>query len=205
MTDATNPVETSSNMQPRSLPRRWCTLTRCYITSSFIGNSVHLLLRHTTYIPQKGKAIPLHAWTGPKGSRRLRLPISKQLAHEGGNVVSLTHRPPLHTGNIPGTHFCWRLSRPHGNSAAGRIMLVKKFSDTIGNRTLDLPACNAVPQATALRRDPVREWSDVFSAWIIDGNNIGKIFFPKLVHLSQASMWNSKSFYKVVCFNSCLK
>ena len=132
-------------------------------------------------------------------------PISRKSAHEGSNVVSLTHRPPLPPGNIPGTHFCWRLSRPQGHSAAGRIMLMKKSSDTIGNRTLDLPACNAVPQATALRRDPVREWSDVFSAWIIDGNNIGKIFFPKLVHLSQASMWNSKSFYKVVCFNSCLK
>jgi len=25
-------------------------------------------------------------------------------------------------GNIPGTHFCWRLSRPQGHSAAGRIM-----------------------------------------------------------------------------------
>jgi len=48
MTDATNPVETSLNMQPRSLPTRWCTSTRCYITSSSIGKSVHLLLRHTT-------------------------------------------------------------------------------------------------------------------------------------------------------------
>ena len=67
-------------------------------------------------------------------------------------------------------------------------MLVKKFSDTIGNRTLDLPACNALPQATALPRDPVRELSEMFSASIIDGNNIGKIFFPMLVHLSQASM-----------------
>jgi len=26
-------------------------------------------------------------------------------AHEGGKVVSLTHRPPLPPGNIPGTHF----------------------------------------------------------------------------------------------------
>jgi len=49
MTDANNPVETSLNMQPRSLPTRWCTSTRCYITSSSIGKSVHLLLRHTTY------------------------------------------------------------------------------------------------------------------------------------------------------------
>ena len=32
--------------------------------------------------------------------------ISKQSAHEGGKVVSLTHRPPLSRGYIPGTHFC---------------------------------------------------------------------------------------------------
>ena len=36
-------------MQPRSLPTCWCTSTRC-ITSSSIGKSVHLLLRHTTYV-----------------------------------------------------------------------------------------------------------------------------------------------------------
>ena len=32
--------------------------------------------------------------------------ILRQSAHEGGKVVSLTHRPPLPPGNIPGTHFC---------------------------------------------------------------------------------------------------
>ena len=32
--------------------------------------------------------------------------ISRQSAHEGGKVVSPTHRPPLPPGNIPGTHFC---------------------------------------------------------------------------------------------------
>ena len=32
--------------------------------------------------------------------------ISKQLAHEGGKVVSPTHRQSLLPGNIPGTHFC---------------------------------------------------------------------------------------------------
>jgi len=52
----------------------------------------------------KGKAIPLQAWTGPEGSRNLRLPDFK--THEGGKVVSPTHRPPLPPGNIPGTHFC---------------------------------------------------------------------------------------------------
>ena len=32
--------------------------------------------------------------------------ISRQSAHEGGKVVSPTHRP-LPPWNIPGTHFCW--------------------------------------------------------------------------------------------------
>jgi len=75
--------------------------------------------------------------------------ISRQLAHKRGNVVSPTHRPPLSPGNIPGTHFCHRLSRPQGHSEAGRFMLMKNCSDTMGNRTRDLPACSAVPQPTA--------------------------------------------------------
>jgi hypothetical protein len=32
--------------------------------------------------------------------------ISRQLAHEGGKVVSPTCQPPLSPGNIPGTRFC---------------------------------------------------------------------------------------------------
>jgi len=59
-----------------------------------------------TEIKKKDKAIPLQAWTGPKGSSRLRLPDFKTNAHEGGKVVSPTHRPPLPPANIPGTHFC---------------------------------------------------------------------------------------------------
>ena len=54
----------------------------------------------------KGKAIPLQAWTGPEGSRKLRLPDFVTAAQDGGKVVSLTHRPPLPPGNTPGTHFC---------------------------------------------------------------------------------------------------
>ena len=50
-----------------------------------------------------GKAIPLQAWTGAEGSRRLRIPDFKTIGTEGGKVVSPTHRPPLPAGNIPGT------------------------------------------------------------------------------------------------------
>jgi hypothetical protein len=61
-------------------------------------------------------------------------------------LSALHNRLPLPPGNILGIHFCYRPSRPQGHSAAGRIMSMKKSSDTIGNRTRDLPVCSAVPQ-----------------------------------------------------------
>jgi hypothetical protein len=56
----------------------------------------------------KGKAIPLQAWKGPEGSRRLRLPDLKQSAHEGGKVVSPMHRPPLLPRNYSWYSFVLR-------------------------------------------------------------------------------------------------
>ena len=47
-------------------------------------------------------------------------------------------------GNIPGMHFCQRLSRPQGHNVAGKIRPMKKSNDNTGNRTRDLPACSAV-------------------------------------------------------------
>ena len=34
-------------------------------------------------------------------------------------------------GNIPGTHFCWRLSRPQGHSATGRIMSMNNCNEVL--------------------------------------------------------------------------
>ena len=53
--------------------------------------------------------------------------ISRQLAHEGGKVVSPTHRPPL----------------PHKIPAGEKV-----YQDTIGNRTRYFAACSAVSQLT---------------------------------------------------------
>ena len=66
------------------------------------GQAPALTSSHTS----KGKAVPLQAWNGPEGSRKLRLPDFVTTAQDGGKVVSLTHRPPLPPGNTPGTHFC---------------------------------------------------------------------------------------------------
>jgi hypothetical protein len=63
-----------------------------------------------------------------------------------GSKYVYTHRSPLPPGNIPGTHFCLRLSQPQGHSAVGRIMSMKNSNDTIGNRSRELPGCSAVPQ-----------------------------------------------------------
>jgi len=54
----------------------------------------------------KGKAVPLQAWSGPEGSRKLRFSDYMTMAQDGGKVVSRMHRPPLPTGNAPGSHFC---------------------------------------------------------------------------------------------------
>ena len=54
----------------------------------------------------KGKAVPLQAWSGPEGSRKLRFPDFMTTAQDVGKVVSLTHRPSLAPRNTPGTHYC---------------------------------------------------------------------------------------------------
>ena len=54
----------------------------------------------------KGKAVLLHAWSDPEGSRKLRFQEFMTTAQDGGKVVSLTHQLPLPPGNTPGTHFC---------------------------------------------------------------------------------------------------
>ena len=92
------------------------------------------------------KAIPLQAWNGPEGCRNLRFPDFMTTAQDGGKVVSLTHRPPLPPGNTPGTHFCYRLSRPQGHSATGKILSMKNSNDTSWDRTSDLPICSTTPR-----------------------------------------------------------
>ena len=54
----------------------------------------------------KGKSVPLQAWSGSEGSRKLKFPDFMTTVQDGGKFVSPTHRPPLPPGNTSGTHFC---------------------------------------------------------------------------------------------------
>ena len=53
------------------------------------------------------------------------------------NVSTGRLYPP---GDNPGTHICYRLSRPQGHYEAGRIKTTKNLNNPIGKRTCELPA-----------------------------------------------------------------
>ena len=54
----------------------------------------------------KGKAVPLQAWTGSEGSRKLRFPDFVTTAQDGGRLSALRTGRLYPQGNTPGTHFC---------------------------------------------------------------------------------------------------
>ena len=81
----------------------------------------------------------------PQVPRKLGFSDYVTMAQDDGKIASLTHRPLLHPGNNPGTHFFWRLSRPQGFSSIGRIMSMKNSNDTCWNGTSDLLIYSTAP------------------------------------------------------------
>ena len=80
---------------------------RVHCQSFNSSEDVHYVLVHITCrLVSKGKAVPLQAWSGPEGSRKLRFLDFMTTAQDDAKVVSLTHRPPLPPGKRPGTRFC---------------------------------------------------------------------------------------------------
>jgi hypothetical protein len=74
--------------------------------------------------------------------------ISSQSAHEGGKIA-------LHTGRLypRRKYFCYSFllgaeSNPRAIVRSEGLCRCGNFSDKIGNRTRDLPACSAVPPPT---------------------------------------------------------
>ena len=96
---------------------RFCVPSRssrsCAVNKSGVCNLItpcvrqYVLRCSLLHVFIKGKAVPLQAWSGREGSRKLKFPDFVTTAQDGGKIVSLTHRPPLPPpGKAPGTHFC---------------------------------------------------------------------------------------------------
>jgi hypothetical protein len=87
------------------------------------------------------------------------LTISSQIAIR---LLELSAGHLLLSGNLAGTHFCYRLSRPKGNGAARSIRPTENSCELIRIRIRDLPACTTVPQPTTLPRAPPELWHSQF-------------------------------------------
>ena len=78
---------------------------RCFVLNIKLWTQTKNRVKVSVMYRLTVKAVPLQAWSGPEGSKKLGFPDFMTTAQDGGKVVSLTHRPPLPPGNTPGTHF----------------------------------------------------------------------------------------------------
>jgi len=112
------------------LENKWCTLISGVQTSADLSS--------------EGKKLSCYRPGQPLGLQKVEAPrTSRQSAHEGP-----MRRQPLTPGDIPGTHFCSRLSPLQGHSAAGMIRSMKNLNDHKGNQTSNLLICSTAPQYT---------------------------------------------------------
>jgi hypothetical protein len=77
------------------------------------------------------------------------------------------------TENIPGTHFCSRLSRAQGH----RIMSIRNSNDSIWNRTRNLQACSAC--ATVLFS---YVWAD-FASWRREQSQLTRHSLHRMINI----------------------
>jgi hypothetical protein len=68
-------------------------ITKFYRVDALHAHRLHLQAQISNAFPVLLKAVPLQAWSGPEGTRKLRFPDFMTTAQDGGKVVSLTHRP----------------------------------------------------------------------------------------------------------------
>jgi len=103
------------SLQDQSIVGSHISTGLCFCFSDCIWIKYIVYCRRQCYFGAENN--PIIGLDRPWGLQEVEAP--RQSAHEGRKNISPTHRPPLPPRNIPGTHFCLRLSRPHGHSVAG--------------------------------------------------------------------------------------
>ena len=93
----------------------------------------------------KGKSVPLQAWTGPEGSRKLRFPDFVTTAQDSGRLSA------LRTGRLYPQEIFLVLISVRGWVDPGAIVrsegfyVNEKSTDTSWDRTSDFPICSTAP------------------------------------------------------------
>jgi len=92
---------------------------------------------------------------------------------------------------------------------------MKKANDTIGNRTLDLPACSAVPQPTASPRAPIlilptsklRGWVEHLARWEIHNSHWDILKREREQKIGRTRPWEDLVYLNILMFQGmeCFK
>jgi len=98
-------------MQPRSLPTRHYTSMRCDATNSYIGKSVHLLLRQTTYVCMYVCNLRTHIPEGRLSDRRAHQHVQQTVLPRWTNCPAskITElKAARYLCAVRAKHFAWK-------------------------------------------------------------------------------------------------
>jgi hypothetical protein len=84
-------------------------------------------------LAKKCEAVPLQAWSGPEGARKLTFPDFMTTAQDGGKVVNFSAPAAFSPRKYTRYSFLLEAESTQGHSKTGRIMSLKNSNDTIGN------------------------------------------------------------------------